>query len=216
MVVGQDRLAEQRLDDRRAEELGRTQQFIGGAEGAAAGKDGHLRRAIQQRRRAIEVRVERHVATVEPAGRRVSRHIALRAIAFGERLLLHVVGDRQMRDAAAGQRRTAGERRHVLHMRGIRHVCVEHRDIVEDAHQIDVLLCEGRNEIVILHAGDREDRSLVEFRVVQAGEKMPATRTRRAKADAEPARPLGVRACHEGCGFLVPDLNEPYSLLPRA
>ncbi|EHK75787.1 phospholipase [Sinorhizobium meliloti CCNWSX0020] len=128
--------------------------------------------------------------------------------------LLHVVGDRKMRHAALGERRPAGKVREVFHVGCVVHLRVVDGDVFEDAGEIDVLLGECLDQVMILHAGDREHRHLVQLRIVEAGQQICAARARCGEADAESAGEFGIGACHEGGRLLVAHGNEPDAILP--
>ena len=79
-VVRHGRLAEQRLDDRRAEHLGELLQLVGGAERAAAGQDGDLLAGVQDLggpRAGRPRRAGRRARAKHVGG--VAGHVALRA-----------------------------------------------------------------------------------------------------------------------------------------
>ena len=61
-VVGDDRLAQQRLDDRRGQRVGDLLQLVAGPQRPLAGEDDGLLAAVEQRRGALE--------RLLPAGRR--------------------------------------------------------------------------------------------------------------------------------------------------
>ena len=166
MPVRQHRLAEQRLRHRRAEQVGGALELRPCAEGAAPGEDGDARRGVQDLGGSIELFIAREPAAFEPLVWDVLGLVALRARRILERLLLDVVGDRQVGDAALRQGGAAGETCHVLHMRGVCDLGVEDGDVVEDPRQVDVLLGEGFDQVVKLLAGNREHRRLIEPGIV--------------------------------------------------
>ncbi len=89
-----------------------------------------------------------------------------------------------------------------------RHVHVLVCDVLEERLQVDLLLVVAAERRARLLADDRDDRLMVELRVVEAVQKMDRARARGRHADAHLARPLGVTARHERGHLLVPDLDE--------
>ena len=215
VVVGQHGLAEQGLGDRRGEEAGRPLEFVACAERAAAGQDDDPFGAVEQGRGGLQIVFGGKAAPFEPAVRHMARPVALRAPGFREILFLDIIGDREMRDAAPAERRSAGKARDALHMRRVGDLHVEHRQIVEHARQVDILLREGLDEVVILHARDGEHRGLVELGIIKPGEKMRAAGAGGGEADAEAAGPLGIGRGHEGRRLLMAHLDEADAVLPR-
>ena len=82
--------------------------------------------------------------------------------------------------------------------------------------QIDFLLVVAADRRARLLPDDRDDRLVVQLRVVQAVQQMDRARPGRRQADADFAGELGVRAGHEGGHLLVADLDEVEVVLRRA
>ena len=93
---------------------------------------------------------------------------------------------------------------------------IENCHVVEHAHEVDILLSERFDEIVILHAGDRKHRRLIELGVIQAGEQVRAAGPGSRKAYAQLARPLGICARHECGGLFMAHLHESNAVLACA
>ncbi|SFQ08008.1 hypothetical protein SAMN03159463_05587 [Mesorhizobium sp. NFR06] len=107
-------------------------------------------------------------------------------------LFLDIAGDREISNALAGKRRAAGKACYVFHMRGIRDLRVIDAHIVKHTSEVDILLSEGFDEVMELHARDCQHRRLVELGVIKAGQKVSAAGPGGGKAHAELAGPFGV------------------------
>src|SRR5688500_16041284 len=90
--------------------------------------------------------------------------------------------------AAVTERGTAGKIRRWLDMAWPHDPHTVGSDIREDSIQINVLLGMGADEIVIMMAGDGENRLPIQFGVVQPIEQVQTTGARRGEADAQPTR----------------------------
>jgi hypothetical protein len=141
-----------------------------------AGQDRDPRCPVQDCGAALDLRHVGQARAFEPAARRMRWLIAARAFRSLDRLLLDVVGDRQMRHAALGQRRAAGEADEVLHMRGITDLGIVDGNVREDLGQVHVLLGDGLDHVMELHASDRQHRRAIELGIVEAGQQMGAAR----------------------------------------
>src|SRR5438067_8955472 len=98
---------------------------------------------------------------------------------------LKIDGHRNVSDAAIGECGTDREVHYVLHMFWSHDTRIVFRHIDEEVVEFDVLLCERTDEIVILHARDREDRHVVELRIVEAIEQMDRAGPRGGDANSE-------------------------------
>ena len=121
-----------------------------------------------------------------------------------------------MRDAAIAKRGPAGQVHQVFHVCGTHHSLVEHGDVLEEFVEFHVLLGEGADQIVIVHAGDRQHRLAVQLGVVEAVEQMNAAGAGCAEADAQLAGVFGVGAGHEGRRLFVTHLDEADLVLAGA
>jgi hypothetical protein len=146
----------------------------------------------------------------------VMLHIASRARIGLERHGLHVDRHGHVRHASPGERGSAGELHHVLHMRWPHDARVVDADIGEQLVELDILLGMGVNQVVKLQAGDRQHRGTVELGVVESVEEMNPARPGGCKTDAELAGELGIGTGHEGSRFLVPHLDKADIPLPLA
>lgn len=135
---------------------------------------------------------------------------------LGSGLFLQVDGEGDVRNAMPGDGRSARQIGHVLNVCRSHHAGVVDADVLEQLVEFDVLLGVRGKEVVIVHAGDRENRLAVALCVVEAVEQMDAAGTGGSEADPEFAGELGPRAGHEGGGFLVPDLDEADAVLTLA
>src|SRR5207248_4736296 len=136
------------------------------------------------------------------------RNVALAALLFFDFLFLQIHGNGDVRNAAIGERRTAGEIYDVLHVGGAHDALVEDGDVHKKLVEGDILLSEGADEVVILQSGDRQNWGLVEFGVVEAVEQVNAAGAGGSEANTQLAGELGVSAGAESGGFLVAHLNE--------
>jgi len=138
-VVGHAGLAQDRLGDRRAEDLGRFFQLLAGAEGAAPGQNDRPPAAVQQVGGAAQCLLGRDVRAVGPDLGDMVRQVALRAQGAG-RHRLHVHRHRHVRDAAIGERGAASQLDGVLHMRRAHDPVVVLGDVDVELVELDVLL----------------------------------------------------------------------------
>ena len=118
-----------------------------------------------------------------------------------------------MGDGSPRERGLAGQ----VDQRRDLHRIVDHDVVLGDVHEelleVDLLLIAGAEQVGLLHTGDREDRLMVELRVVQTVQQVDPARAGRRQADAQTARRFGVCRRHEGGGFLVHDEDEPNPIL---
>ena len=145
------------------------------------------------------------------AARHDVRHV-VRDVALGpvlRRLRLEVDRDHDVRRLAVGEGGAAGLLDDVLDMRRAHHAHRIGGRVHEQLVERDVLLGVGLDQVVVLRAGDRQHRLVVELGVVDAVEQVDAAGPRGREADAELAGELRIGAGREGRGFLVPDLDEP-------
>lgn len=66
---------------------------------------------------------------------------------------------------------------------------------------------------MILHPGDRKDRNLIEFGIIEACQQIDAAGSRGSETDPQLSRPFGVGRRHEGRRLLMPRLDKPYGVL---
>ena len=100
------------------------------------------------------------------------RPVALGPVALRHLLLLEVGREGDVGDLAVAQRRAAGEVGEILDVIGAHDALVEDGDVHEELVELDVLLGEGADQVVIVHAGDREHGLAVELGVVEAVEEV--------------------------------------------
>ena len=88
--------------------------------------------------------------------------------------------------------------------------CLLHEasDVREHAVQIEFLLIAGAADGRLGLAADRQNRSMIQLAIVQAGDQMGRSGTACRQAHAQFASELGVRDRHEGGHLFVPDLDE--------
>ncbi len=117
-------------------------------------------------------------------------------------VVLHIDGNRNVRDTAIAEGGATGHADNALDVRGAHHPHVVVRDVHEDLIELDVLLRVRADEIV-------------ELCVVQSVEQVNASRPGGGKTHAQPAGELGVPARHERGGLLVANLDEPDAIGAR-
>jgi len=210
-VVRHRGLAQQGLDDRRAQQLRDLLELVGGVQGAAAGQDGDLLPLVEDLGRLAEIVAGGERGAAGEDARLVMGPVARRPLA--PLLVLDVGGEVDVRDRPVGDRRAAGQVGDIFHMGGPHHPRVVDGDVLVDLVEVEVLLGEGVDQIVIMMSGDREHRLAVHFGVIEAVEQMDAARAGGGQADAELAGVLGVAARHERGGLLMAHLDEADQLL---
>ena len=215
-VVGDDGLAEERLDDRRAELLRELENLGARIEASAACEYRDLRAFVDQRRGALERRLRRERMRRREDVRAVLLDVSRGAMTIARRPLLDVLGNAEMRDGASREGGLDRLVHHVVHVRGAHDALVELGDIHEELVEIDVLLVMRADEIVESVPRDREYRLPIALGIVEPIEQMDASGSRRRETDSEPARVLRVAARCERGRFLVSHLHEGDLLLPRA
>ena len=141
------------------------------------------------------------------------RDVALRTVVGGHLLGLRVDRHGDVSDAPVGERRAAGELDDVLGVGRAHDAAVIDAHVHEQLVELDILLGVGVQQIMVLKARDGDDGLAVELSVVKTVEEVDAAGTRGGDAGAEPSRPLGVGASHEGGGLLVAHLDEADLLL---
>ena len=147
---------------------------------------------------------------VDRCGRRRPgrRHVLVRVLVrVGH---LQVVGEAQMRDAAAGQRGADRDVHHPGQLRGVLDHQVVLGHIGVQLVGVHLLLVTGAQHGGLLHPGDGQHRHVVQLGVVQAVQQVNGTGTGRGQADAELAGRLGVGGGHERGGFFVVHEEEPH------
>ena len=98
-------------------------------------------------------------------------------------------------------------------MRAAHDSLVIDRDVDEELIERNVLLGKGANQIAMLQTCNRQHRRVVHLCVVEAVQKMNASRTGSGNTHAEPAGELRVGAGHKSGGLFMPHMNESYPLL---
>ena len=170
-VVGEHRLAEQRLGDPRAKGIGDRHHFLGGARGAGADQHRNALARVEDVRRTLEIGVRRQYARRRVADARMRGAVLVcrrRGLLFLDVLRQHDAGRR-----AARERDAECTIDHVSHLRGRRHhLHVFVRDVLEERDEIDLLLevCPERGAGLLADDGDH--RLVVRLRVVQAVDEM--------------------------------------------
>src|SRR3569832_1489390 len=157
---------------------------------------------------AVEVRVGGDDARRAVTDARVDRAVRTRRL-LHRRHLLHDVGHA---DAGYGAHRTGAAPRaidDVAHLHGARdhlHVIAGH--VLEQRHEIDLLLIMAAERGQLLLADDGHHRLMAELRVVETVQQMDRTRSRGREAHADLAGELRMRAGQERGHFLMARLHE--------
>ena len=124
-------------------------------------------------------------------------------------LALHVVGDDDAGDAAL---RLGDPHRPVNRMAHLGRVGDVDRvvggDVLEQRHQVDLLLIGAAQPLLVLLADDREHRLVVELCVIEAVQQVDRARAGGRQAHPHLSGPLGVSAGHERGHLLVAGLDE--------
>ena len=92
-------------------------------------------------------------------------------------LLLEIRGECDVRHAAVAERSPACEIGQVFDVRGAHDSLVEDGHVLEELVELHVLLRHRADQIVKMHAGDREHRLAVQLRVVQSIQQVDAAGT---------------------------------------
>ena len=167
MFIRHDTLAEQRLDDGRAEQFGELDDFIARAQRSLACEDCDALAAVEDLECARDAFLIRHALTIGFRERHMVRDVARGRFGFFDALLLYVHGNGDMRHCALRDGDAAGERHGVVDVRCTHDARRIGGDIGEQLAEIDVLLREGTDEVVIGHSRDGDHRCLVELGVVE-------------------------------------------------
>ena len=121
----------------------------------------------------------------------------------------HVVRNDEARHRALVERDAHRAVDEVADLRGDgRHVHVLVRDVLEERGQVDLLLVAAAERRHRLLADDRDDRLVVELRVVEPVQQVDRAGTGGGDADADLAGELRVPARHERGHLLVARLDE--------
>jgi hypothetical protein len=178
-----------------------------GADRALADQHRDLLAGVQDLRRTSQLGVTGQRARLRVADARVRR--AMGAARLRVRHLLDVGRHDDAGRRARRQRDADGAVDQVPRLRRrVADVDELVRDVLEQRDEVDLLLVVGAERGARLLADDRDDRLLVELRVVEAVEEMDRSGPRRGHADPEVVGELGVGGRREGGDLLVPDLDE--------
>jgi hypothetical protein len=207
-VVRHRHLAQQRLGDTGAQQLGHLDQFLRRPVRAGTGEDCDLVAGVQDVGGGLQRAALGHQAIADPADAGKS------AAVLARRGLHRVQGLQVVRHddagrAALGPGNTESPVDQVPHLLGAGgHVHVFPGDVLEQRHQVDFLLVVRAQRGALLLADDGDHRLVVELGVVQAVEQVDGARSGRRDAHAHFARVFGVGARHQGGEFLVAGLHE--------
>ena len=143
------------------------------------------------------------------------RQIPLGLLLSREILFLQIRRERNVRHAAATDGGAARQVDQALDVRRTHDSLVEHGHILEQLVQFHILLGQRPDQIVEMHAGDRQHRLAVQLRVVKAVQQMNAAGARRAQTDTQLSGIFCVGASHEGGCLFVAHLNKSNLVLAR-
>ncbi len=196
-VVGDGGLAEDGLDDGRAEEFGEFEEFVGGVQGSLAGEDDDAFAVVDEIGRELEFVGLREISADGGFGGGVMGDVAVGA-AFAGVLQLDVDGDGDVGDTALHDGGADGEIHGRRHVRSTHDAVVVTGDVHEELVEFDVLLGEAVREIGVLHAGDGEHGLLIHFGVVEAVEEVDSAGAGGGEAHTQTTGEFGIGACHKG------------------
>ena len=166
-VVGQRRLAEQRLRDAGAQRLRDGDHLVGRVERACADQDRDLPAGVEDVGGALEVGVERHGPRGREADAGMHRAVLARRVLV--RLVLEVVREDDRRHAALAERDADRAVDEVPDLRRLGRLLHEGAgDVLEHADEVDFLLVVAADGVARLLPRDREHRHVVETGVVEA------------------------------------------------
>ena len=166
-------------------------------ERALADEHGHLLARVQNLGRAVEIGIARQDARRLVARARVHGAVGVWRLR-DRRRLLDVVGDDDRGDGPFRKRDSARPIDEVADLRGLHgHLHELVRDVLEQRLQVDLLLIVAAEAGARLLADDRDDRRVVELRVVEPVEKVDGAGAGRRHAHADLPGDLRVRARDE-------------------
>src|SRR5579871_261380 len=206
-VIGDARLAEQRLDDGRGEQLSGPLELGGRSESAGARQNGNFAPAVENFRCASQSVRSRHRGGRSEMRGAMLGNIVFRALTARERLDVCRNGD--VRHGPVTQCGTARELGDGGDMLGAHNPRVISRHVDEQLVQFHVLLGMRAKQVVMMQPGNGKDRCAIELGIIETVEQMNAARTGSGEAYAEPAGKLGIGARHERCTLFVATLHEP-------
>lgn len=201
-VVGNRRLAQERLGHSGGQALGDRFQLPVRAQGPGTGEDRHAPAAIEDRRGGLQVGVARVGSRLDEAHRR--HHVAvLVGLALRGRHLLHVVGHDHRRHLPLADRHAQGSVQHMEQLCRADHGLDIGGNVLEQALQIDFLLVVAAQRGSRLLADDGQHRLMIHARVVEPVQQVDRARPRGGEAHPDLSGELGVGAGHEGRHLLV-------------
>ena len=205
-VVRQHVLSEQCLRHAGSEKSGHFDQQWCRATCAGADQHRYLLAGIQDFRRLRQVGIlwnDLGPGVTDARSRKPVRHRGLLVL-----LVLNVLWQDDDGRRVVGFRDPHASVQKVPHLSRRRCFLHEARDVREHAVQVEFLLVAGAADGRFGLAADRENRSMIQFAVVQAGDQVGRSGAAGRQAYSQFAGELGVCDRHEGGHFLVPDLDE--------
>jgi hypothetical protein len=133
-----------------------------------------------------------------------------------QQLLLQVNRTGKMGHAPARKRCPAARIDKSLDMTGAQHLLVINGDIFEQRQQIDFLLITRADQVVIGLAGQSQDWSPIQFRVIESIQKMDCARPRGGETDTQASSEFRITTGHERGSLFMAHLNKPDVLLAGA
>ncbi len=205
-VVGQHRLAEQRLGAAGLQTVGDGDHLVRGAERAGAHQHGHFLARVQHRGRFPQACLIRRLGRVGVAHAGMRGAVRHRRVLVGQ--LLQIVRDDHAGDAAGGGRDAHGAVDQMAYLLRHHRCCHELAcHVLEQCLQVHFLLVMRAYRGARLLADDGDHGNMVHLGVIQAVQQVDGARAGRGVAEPDLAGELRVRGGHERRHFLVPHLN---------
>ena len=214
--VGHNGFSEQWLYDRAANCLAQIQHFLARVQAAAAREDGDLRTLIDDFGCRLQSGVRRDGYAAAYRSELCLGMLADERTSFDGRPFLNVLGNRDVRDRAAGERGLDRFVQNIDYVGWPHDALVVRRHIHKELVQIHVLLIMRADQIVKRMTRDGEHRLPIALRIVKPIEQMHAAGTGGRQTHAELARVFGITTCRECCSFFVADLDEPDFVFARS
>lgn len=207
-VVRHHGLAQQRLGDAGAEQLGHLDQFVVRAVGAGAGQDRDLGAGVEHVGGRPQGLGGRHRRLLRRAD--TGEGVAVFARRPGRRVFfLQVAGHDHAGHAAprlGDAHRAVDQVAHLRRRARLLHELAGH--VLEQGDQVDLLLVVRAQRRALLLSDDGDHGLVIELGIVQAIEQVDGAGAGRGQADPDLVRELGVAGGHEGRQLFVAALDE--------
>ncbi len=206
-IVGQHRLAEQRLGHGCGQCVGQLRHLLARRKRPLPDQDRDLAAGIEDIGGLADLVDRRGRGDRGPGGGTARAGIAHGFFIHRAGHQLGVLGDGQMGDAAIAERRAAGAVGDDHRMFGTGDLDIEQGQAFHQLHRVDRLLEAHPDQIVEGGAGDGQHRRAVERRVIESVHQVDGAGPGGADAQPQLAAMLGESAGHEGGGLLMADAD---------